>query len=141
MKGKAPVWIHCSLYYHEYSDVYSVRQDVILTGWKTNQSIICKVDLQPIQRKCTLHPLSKDHLGVVPYNCSEESLSPLIQDGCLGDSIDHNPEIDEDFFEVKKVLDRRLSKDTLCDEFKVQFKGYGSHEDMWLPSSFFNHKI
>lgn len=92
----------------------------------------------------TLHPLSKDHLqklGVVPYNCSEESFSPLIQDGCLRDSSDHNPEIDEDFFEVEKLLDRRLSKDTLCYEFKVRFKGYGPDDDMWLPSSFFNRTI
>ena len=32
------------------------------------------------------------------------------------------------------LLDGHLSYDTLC--YKVRFKGYGAHDDMWLPSSF-----
>lgn len=48
---------------------------------------------------------------------------------------------DDEFYEVEEVIGRRLSKDALCYEYKVRFKGYGSAEDMWLPASFFNRPI
>ena len=47
-------------------------------------------------------------------------------------------EIDDGFYEVEDVLERCLSKDSFCYEYKVRFKGYGSDQDMWLLSSFFN---
>ena len=50
-------------------------------------------------------------------------------------------ESDDEFYEVEEVIGRRLSKDALCYEYKVRFKGYGSEEDMWLPASFFNRPI
>ena len=45
--------------------------------------------------------------------------------------------LEEEFFEVEEVLRRRLSKDGLCYDYKVRFKGYGPEDDMWLPASFF----
>ena len=145
-KSKVPVRIRCSLYNHEGDGVYRVRDDVILTNWKPNSSIIGKIVLQPIpgQRfKYTLHPSSKDYLdklGTVPAYCCEKGSSPsLIEDDNHSDN--SSSELDDEFFEVEDVLDRRLSKDTLCYEYKVRFKGYGSEEDMWLPSSFFNRPI
>ena len=145
-KSKVPVRIRCSLYNHEGDGVYGVRDDVILTNWKTNSSIIGKIVLKPIpgQRfKYTLHPSSEDYLdklGTVPAYCCEKGSSPsLIEDDNHSDN--SSSELDDEFFEVENVLDRRLSKDTLCYEYKVRFKGYGSEEDMWLPSSFFNRPV
>ena len=145
-KSKLPVRIRCSLYNHEGDGVYGVRDDVILTNWKTNSSIIGKIVLKPIpgQRfKYTLHPSSEDYLdklGNVPAYCCEKGSSPsLIEDDNHSDN--SSSELDDEFFEVEDVLDRRLSKDTLCYEYKVRFKGYGSEEDMWLPSSFFNRAV
>ena len=38
MKSKVSVRVRCSLYNHEGKDVYSVREDFILTSWKTFQA-------------------------------------------------------------------------------------------------------
>jgi len=90
----------------------------------------------------TLHPASKVQLlklGIEPYNdlhdSSPDSSPSLVREDSQSCS---SSGIDDDFYEVEEVLDRRLSKDTLCYEYKVRFKGYGSDQDMWLPSSFFN---
>lgn len=47
-------------------------------------------------------------------------------------------ELKDDFYEVEDLVNRRLSKDSLWDEHRVRFKGYGLDPDMWLPSSLFN---
>ena len=44
-------------------------------------------------------------------------------------------------FEVEEVLGRQLSKDGLCYEYEVWFKGYAPKDDMWLPTFFFNRPI
>lgn len=51
------------------------------------------------------------------------------------------PDLEEGFFEVEDILERRLCKSTLTYKYKVRFKGYGAAEDMWLPSSSFNRTI
>ena len=145
LKRKTPVRIRCSLYAHRENDVYCVTTDALLTKWKSQASIISKVELQPNpgeRTMFTLHPTSKSHLlklGILPFNDHHESSSPslIVEDSESFPS----SEIDDDFYEVEKVLDRRLSKDTLCYEYKARFKGYGPDQDMWLPSSFFNRAL
>jgi len=145
LKRKTPVRIRCSLYSCRERDLYCVPEDTLLTNWKSQASIITKVELQPVSDESTmytLHPASKAHLvklGILPFNNlhdnSPESSPSLVKEesqSCC------SSEIDDDFYEVEDVLERRLSKDTLCYEYKVRFRGYGSDQDMWLPSSFFN---
>ena len=145
LKRKTPVRIPCSLYSHRKNEVYCVSADALLTKWKSQASIISKVDLQPVSGESgmyTLHPSSKAHLlelGILPfYHHQDDSLPSLIEGETQGWC---SSEMDDDFYEVEDVMDMRLSKDTLCYEYKARFKGYGSNQDMWLPSSFFNRPV
>lgn len=145
LKRKTPVRIRCSLYSPRDRDLYSVPEDSLLTNWKSQASIITKVELKPVSGESTLytlHPASKAHLvklGILPFNDvnenSPDSSPSLVKEDSQSCS---SSEIDDDFYEVEDVLERRLSKDSFCYEYKVRFKGYGSDQDMWLPSSFFN---
>ena len=132
----------CSLYFREENDVHLVSEDVLLTNWKSQSSIIGLVDLQPVPGKCgryALHPASKEsllRLGILRYDVSNPH--PVTDDDSHGCTSSRK---DDEFYEVEQVIGRRLSKDALCYEYKVRFKGYGSEEDMWLPASFFNGPI
>ena len=145
LKRKTPMRIRCSLYCCRERDLYCVSEDSLLTNWKSQASIITKVELQPVSgesTRYTLHPASKAHLvklGILPFNDLHDN-SPDSSPSLVKEDSQSCPssEIDDDFYEVEDVLERRLSKDSLCYEYKVRFKGYGSDQDMWLPSSFFN---
>ena len=142
LKRKTPVRIRCSLYFHRENDVYSVSNDALLTNWKSQGSIIGKVNLQPVPGEpgmYTLHPASKALLkeqGIRPYDDQQDNL--LLSSTEEDSQSSCTSELEDDYYEVEDVVDRRLSKDSLCYEYKVRFKGYGPDQDMWLPSSFFN---
>ena len=142
LKSKTSVRIRCSLYARDENDAYFIPEDVLLTNWKAQSSIIGNVDLQPVPGKrgiYTLHQTSKEtllSLGIFPYDVSvPHSVADDDSLGCASSGLE------EEFFEVEEVLERRLSKDGLCYEYKVRFKGYGPEDDMWLPASFFNRPI
>ena len=71
----------------------------------------------------TLHPASKAHLvklGILPFNDVHDnspdaspSLDKEDSQSCW------SSEIDDDFYLVEEVLERCLSKDSLCYEYKV----------------------
>ena len=48
---------------------------------------------------------------------------------------------DDKFYEVEKIIDVRLNRQYHSEEYKVRFKGYGSEDDMWLPSSSFREPV
>ena len=48
---------------------------------------------------------------------------------------------DDRFYEVEKIIDVRLNRQYHSEEYKVRFKGYGSEDDMWLPSSSFREPV
>lgn len=63
MNSELPVRIRCSLYNSEGNGISFVREDVILTKWKTSRSIIAKKVLEPMvgqPLKYTLHPAARD---------------------------------------------------------------------------------
>lgn len=64
-------------------------------------------------------------------NCSEEEGIDEIA-GCADDN---------EFYEVEKIIDVRLNKQYHSEEYKVRFKGYGSEDDMWIPSSSFREPV
>ena len=142
LKSKPSVRIRCSMYCREENEVYFVPEDVLLSNWKSQSSIIGSVNLQPIPRKrgsYTLHPASKESLvklKISPYNVSDGNSETGDESSGPSSSL-----IDDEFYEVEDVIDKRLSKDLHCYEYKVRFKGYGSEDDMWLPASFFNRAI
>ena len=142
LKSKASVRIRCSMYCREENDVYFVPEDVLLSSWKAQSSIVGTVNLQPIPGKrgsYTLHPASKESLlklGISPYSVDDSNLE---NEGESSGS--PSSPIDDEFYEVEDVIERRLSKDAHCYEYKVRFKGFGPKDDMWLPASFFNRAI
>lgn len=133
----SPVHIRCLLYSCCEHDLYCVLEDTLLTNWKSQASIMTKVELQPVSEESTMytpHPASKAHLvklGILPFNyLHDNSLDPspsLVKKDSQSCS---SSKIDDGFYEVEDVLERRLSKDTLCYKYKVRFKGYGSDQDM-----------
>ena len=144
LKRKTPVLIQCLLYSCCKHGLCCVPEDTLLTKWKSQASIITKVGLQPVSEErtmYTLHPTSKAHLitlGMLPFNDLHDSLLNSSPSSVQEDSQScSSSEIDDDFYEVEAVLEWHLSKDFLCYEYKVRFKGSGS-DHMWLPSSFFN---
>ena len=52
-------------------------------------------------------------------------------------------DVDDEYYEVEKVLEVRLNKHFHSEEYKVRFKGYTSEDDMWLPiaSSVFKEPV
>ena len=50
-------------------------------------------------------------------------------------------DVDDEYYEVEKVLEVRLNKHFHSEEYKVRFKGYTSEDDMWLPSSAFKEPV
>lgn len=65
LKSKATVRIRCSMYQREENDVYFVPEDVLLSDWKSQSSIIGTVNLQPTPGKrgsFTLHPACNESL-------------------------------------------------------------------------------
>ena len=43
----------------------------------------------------------------------------------------------DEYFEVKDIIDQRIDPSTHSTEYLVQFKGYGSNENLWVSSSTF----
>ena len=141
LKSKATVQIQFSMYQRA-DDIYFVPANVLLSDWKSQSSIIGTVNMQPTPGKrgsFTLHPScneSLQKLGISPFNANDCN-SPTEDE-----QVDPSTSlIDDEFYEVDDVVDRRLSKDAHCYEYKVRFKGYGPQDDMWLPASFFNRSI
>ena len=76
LKSKATVRIRCSMYQRE-DDVYFVPEDVLLSDWKSQSSIIGTVNMQPTPGKrgsFTLHPSCNESLqkiGISPFNAND----------------------------------------------------------------------
>jgi len=50
-------------------------------------------------------------------------------------------EDDSKFYEVEWIIDVRLNWQYYSEEYKVRFRGYGSDDDMWIPSSAFREPV
>jgi len=61
------------------------------------------------------------------------------------DAFDDEPPSSEEngheFYEVEKIIDVHLHRKYHSQEYKVQFKGYGPDDDMWLPRSSFQELV
>ena len=49
--------------------------------------------------------------------------------------------IRHEFYEVEKIIDVHLHRKYHSEEYKVQCKGYGPEDDMWLPRSSFQELV
>lgn len=96
--------------YQREDDIYFVPADVLLSDWKSQSSIIGAVNMQPTPGKrgsFTLHPScneSLQKLGISPFN-ADDCNSPTEDE-----QVDPSTSlIDDEFYEVDDVVDRRLS--------------------------------
>lgn len=114
--------------YVEVSDArYDVPYKTLVTKWIRLNKVLCEIEMLNSedgtfqlseQSKVTLQSKEKDMVLRIPH-VSE----------------------DVDYYEVEKVLEVRINKDFHTEEYKVRFKGYGSEDDMWLPSSVFKEPV
>ena len=139
MNNNTAVRFRCSLYNHSVKDE-GVSKEVVLTSWKGPSRLVGPVELlvdPSTFGKYTLHHQSEKklaELGYFPRGESDGSHETTSQHGNL-------PDLEDGFYEVEDIMERRICKTTLGYEYKVHFKGYSLENDMWLPSCYFNRSI
>ena len=69
--------------------------------------------------------------------------SVLANDVCSEVGLEEIPDTGDDskFYEVEQIIDVRLNRQYHSEEYKVRFRGYGSDDDMWIPSSAFREPV
>ena len=69
--------------------------------------------------------------------------SVLGNDVCSKVGLEEIPDTGDDskFYEVEQNIDVRLNRQYHSEEYKVRFRGYGSDDDMWIPSSAFREPV
>ena len=69
--------------------------------------------------------------------------SVLANDVCSKVGLEEIPDTRDDskFYEVEQIIDVRLNRQYHSEEYKVRFRGYGSDDDMWIPSSAFREPV
>ena len=141
LKENPPVRLRCAPYDCDINERYKVGEEIILTPWRSPSGVLGPVELLPVP-DCpghyVLHEESKkrlQELGHVPIGEKKAAISPQ-----KSAHMSFAEELDEGYYEVEEVLERRLRND-MTYEFKVRFKGYGPDDDMWLPASSFNRTV
>ena len=135
LKDNPPVRVRCSVYDRDDDGYYEVGEDIVLTSWRSPRGILGLVQLLPVSDSFSKYRLHETSRHFRPY---DERPSVLASEN--SDQIEEVSELDDGFYEVEDVLERRLNKD-LAYEYKVRFKGYGPEDDMWLPASAFNRSV
>ncbi|KAL9977299.1 hypothetical protein ACROYT_G014689 [Oculina patagonica] len=144
LKNSPQVRLRCALYARvtcdDADDEYQVGDEIVLTPWRSPSGILGPVQLLPIAEKpggYLLHEESKKWLKSVGYVPFDENINKREE---VAEISSHEQELEEGFYEVEDVLERRLCKD-MTYQFHVRFKGYGPEDDMWLPASAFNRSV
>ena len=121
---------------------YEVGDDIVLTSWRSPAGILGTVQLLPVSEgssRYRLHETSRSRLEELGHNPYGERSCTLPDEDNYGHE-EEQSELEEGFYEVEEVLERRLNKNMTYD-YKVRFKGYGPDHDMWLPASAFNRSV
>ena len=141
LKENPPVRLRCSPYDYDINEQYKVREEIILTPWRSPSGVLGPVELLPVQDcpgRYVLHEDSKrrlQELGYAPIGEKKAVISPK-----KSVHMSFGEELEEGYYEGEEVLERRLRND-MTYEFKVRFKGYGPDDDMWLPASSYNRTV
>ena len=141
LKDNPPVRVRCSVYDRREDGCYEVGDDIVLTSWRSPRGILGPVQLLPMSggsSTYSLHETSRTRLEELGHNPYGESSSLPDNDG--SEHLEQQNELEEGFYEVEEVLQRRLNKN-MTYEYRVRFKGYGPEDDMWLPASAFNRSV
>ena len=102
---------------------YDAPYQILLTKWTPLNKVLCEIEMVKNDNGTSLSEVRKAKLQ------SQQMTS--VEDGA----------VDDEYYEVEKVLEVRLNKHFHSEEYKVRFKGYTSEDDMWLPSSAFKEPV
>lgn len=149
LKPNASMRLRCSIYDpdddDEEEEMYAIKTEVILTPWKSASSVLGPVELLPhasLKGIFILHSNSRKMLNDLGF-CQRPTVrnpSQAHNDEEEDEETQPNSSVEDGFYEVDEITERRLNKDGLY-EYKVRFKNYGPEDDMWLPASSFNGAI
>ena len=114
------------------SNQYGFVSSVFVSRWlpvsKVLMEVVLETDSDGISKLSEKSQLDLETV-LADYNSSEAGIDDIAE--C----------VDDRFYEVEKIIDVRLNRQYHSEEYKVRFKGYGSEDDMWLPSSSFREPV
>ena len=109
---------------------YDVPYQILLTKWIPLNKVVCEIEM--VKNDDGTSSLSEDSKAKLQSQQKDTSSKiTSVEDG----------DVDDEYYEVEKVLEVRLNKHFHSEEYKVRFKGYTSEDDMWLPSSAFKEPV
>ena len=132
LKRTLPIRLRVSLYEETATEgIFRIPKEITISSWIALSGIIGPVELLPIPAGgdgCyRLHETSLEGLRKLGYGATNDI---KVNDK----NVENNKEdvLEDGFFEVETVLERRISKDTHTQmyEYKVRFKDYGEEDDM-----------
>ena len=142
LRDNPQVRVRCSVYDRNNDGFYEVGDDIVLTSWRSPRGILGTVQLLPVSEgssRYRLHEISRSRLEELWPNPYAQRSYTLPDEDNYG-HVEEQSELEEGFYEVEEVLERRLNKNMTYD-YRVRFKGYGPDHNMWLPASAFNRSV
>ncbi|KAK3711057.1 hypothetical protein QZH41_006958 [Actinostola sp. cb2023] len=126
----------------EQEGIYCVPPQLCISSGKAASAIIGPVELIPIEKgRYKIHENSLEILKKIGYLPFAESSFQKDDDSGMTKQDPEEMSLEDGFYEVENILERRIAKESLTYEYKVKFKGYGEEDNMWLPASSFNQAI
>ena len=130
---------------------YVIPSELPVSPWRSVSGILTVVEMKCYEQKFSLSEVSADWLSKQGYLPFEEVLQLNDSAGSHGnESFEESDrltseEFEDDFgggyYEVERIVDRRVDPLTQLFEYLVRFKGYSATDDMWLPASSFNMPV
>ena len=130
---------------------YVIPSELPVSPWRSVSGILTVVEMKYCDKTFSLTEECVDWLSKKGYLPFEEVLQSIDSAGSDGsessEERDHftNEELEDDlgggYYEVERIVDRRLNPSTQLFEYLVRFKGYSADHDMWLPASSFNMPV
>ena len=111
LKDDSPVRVRCSVYDRDDDGYYEVGEGIVLTLWRSPRGILGTVQLLPLLdgfSKYRLHETSRSRLENLDFHPYGERPSIVASEN--SDQFEEASELDEGFYEVEDVLERRLPK-------------------------------
>ena len=97
----------------------------------------------PIERLKVVFESDSNDIAKLSKQSQLDLESVLANDVCSKVGLEEIPDTRDDskFYEVEQIIDVRLNWQYHSEEYKVRFRGYGSDDDMWIPSSAFREPV
>ena len=87
-----------------------------------------------------VHTNDENATKVIVSQTSLDDVKHMLEAKTSAPVTENDNQLEDDEYEIDSIVDSRINS-TLSREYKVRFKGYGSDDDTWLPSSAFNREV